>query len=180
MPELLEILDDQGRKTNSFKDRVKVHIDGNWHASAHLWCIDRENNILLQQRSLQKTFYPGQWCAPVSGHIPAKSDAVTTVIKEAREELNLPLKPEQFFLQAVIRGSFDEPALGLKEREFIYMFVLKKVPDMDTNFSNDEVAGFKWFSKSHFRKMVESRDPSLVPAFPEYEIILSYIKNLKK
>lgn len=175
--ELLPLLDHLGRRTDLTKDRTQVHIDGNWHASSHVWFIDSKNRILLQQRALTKKLYPGMWCAPVSGHVAAESDSVQTAIKESKEELNVTLSEQDFFLQAIIRGTFDDPAIGLQEKEYISVFIATKIPQIDLGFSNDEVAGFKWFDFTEFSTMINKLDKSLVPAFEEYEIIVSYVKH---
>lgn len=175
MEELLEILDKQGRKTGRTKERNQVHKEGDWHASAHIWFINSNQEILLQQRSEKKKLFPLMWCAPVSGHIDQGKDPVNTAVTEAKEELNLEITEDDLDLIAIIRGTYDNDQFGIHEHEYINIFV-STIEIKDIDIQNEEVKGFKWFSKDELKGLIDSKSETMVPAWEEYEAVLSYMK----
>lgn len=177
MDEKIDLLDNLGRKTGVSKERLQAHIDGDWHASSHVWFIKSDNSILMQKRSAKKKLFPGKWVAPASGHISTGSDAVSTALIETQEELGIDIREEDIFLQATVRGEAMDPNVNIGEKEYINIFIVLKDIQVNLDIHNDEVDGFKWFSLEEFQKLVETEDPSLVPAFEEYDIIISYIKR---
>lgn len=175
--EQIEIFDGLGRPTGQAADRSRLHIEGIWHSSTHVWFIDKDNKILLQKRSMQKKIFPGLWVAPVSGHITFGSNAVDTALQEASEELDIKLTESDMFFQSIIRGVADDQNSGLKEREYINVFIITKEFDINLDMRNAEVDGFKWFSFEEFQNLVSTNDKSLAPAWEEYDIVVSYIKR---
>jgi hypothetical protein len=53
------------------KRRGDVHRDGDWHRSVHVWLVDGDGRLLLQQRSVHKDTFPGRWDVSAAGHISA-------------------------------------------------------------------------------------------------------------
>lgn len=179
MAEQIEILDHLGRKTAKAKERTQIHIDGDWHSSAHLWLIDDKNRILLQKRSQAKLLYPGRYCPAVSGHIEFGSDPVATLIKEAHEELGTVLTEEDFFLGGIIRGE-DDFKMGdkvLKEREFVCTYISHKPFEVDLERRDEEVDGFVWMEFEEFEKLAQSRSAELVPMHEVFALICSYVRS---
>ncbi len=179
MDDNLTLYDKFGRPTEAIKNRSEVHRDGDWHASSHVWFINENNDILLQKRTPLKKLFPNLWIAPVSGHIDAGSDPVSTAIKEAKEELGIDINIDTLFLQGIVRGGFSDSEKGIVENEFIHTFIDLGNYDFNLDIKNDEVDGLKWFSFEEFKSMVENKDPILVPAFEAYELIIAYIKYVR-
>lgn len=175
MTELLEIIAANGQKTGESKDRNQVLIDGDWHASAHLWIMNSEGNLLIQRRSSSKKVFPSMYCAPVSGHIEKGMNAVDTILKESQEEMGVEFNPEELENFAIIRGKFDSELV--KEYEFINMFFVKKdINIYELKFDPAEVDSFKYITIKELRNLVDKKDPSLVPAWESYEALLNFLK----
>ena len=54
MQELIDVLDENGIFTGSVVPRDKVHQKGLWHRAIIVVIVNKENQILLQQRSNSK------------------------------------------------------------------------------------------------------------------------------
>ena len=82
--EYFDIIDEQGRLTGETAERSVAHRLGLRHRTAHVWVIRHEPDgirVLLQQRSLNKDSFPGQWDTSSAGHIPAGSEPLESALR---------------------------------------------------------------------------------------------------
>lgn len=61
MEEMIDVLDENGIKTGEVLSRKEVHRLGLWHRVIVVTIIDKNDQILMQQRSLNKDTDPGKW-----------------------------------------------------------------------------------------------------------------------
>ena len=59
------------------------------HPVIHLHIINRDGNIFLQLRSLDKDIQPGKWDTSVGGHVNPGETIEQAVVREAREETGI-------------------------------------------------------------------------------------------
>ena len=52
--ELIDVLDENGIKTGQIMTRNEIHKQGLWHRAIVVAIINEKNEILLQQRSMEK------------------------------------------------------------------------------------------------------------------------------
>lgn len=89
MPEMIDVLDENGIKTGQIVTRDEVHRKGLWHRCIVVAILNDKNEILLQQRSQEKLTNPGKWDVAAAGHVDAGEDALSTVIRETSEEIGV-------------------------------------------------------------------------------------------
>lgn len=113
--ECFDVLDEGGHPTGRTKARSRVHADGDWHRSVHVWLarvapaaaghgasagggdgdggvdVDGTLQLLLQLRAADKDTYPGRWDVSAAGHIAAGDGSADTAGRELAEELGLDL-----------------------------------------------------------------------------------------
>ncbi len=95
--EAFDLYDAEGRPLGRSKARSRVHREGDWHRSLHLWVLvegESGPELVLQRRSLSKDTWPGALDLSVTGHYRA-GDTLGDALREADEELGLPLREEQ-------------------------------------------------------------------------------------
>ena len=62
MPEMLDIVDENGVPTGQSVLRTTAHAEGLRHRTSHVWIVRRKNGrvqVLLQMRCAAKDSYPG-------------------------------------------------------------------------------------------------------------------------
>jgi 8-oxo-dGTP pyrophosphatase MutT (NUDIX family) len=132
--ELFDLVDEAGRPLGIRKARGLVHRDGDWHRSLHVWVLlargvvedggedggasaaeGREPWVLLQRRSAAKDTWPGALDVAVTGHYAA-GEQLEDALREAEEEIGLPLTPSDIF-RVGVRRRVDDHAPPIVDRE---------------------------------------------------------------
>ena len=67
--EYIDVLDENGVKTGEILSRKEIHQRGLWHRAIVIAIINGNNEVLLQQRSIDKDKNAGLWDISVAGHI---------------------------------------------------------------------------------------------------------------
>lgn len=91
--EYIDVLDENGVKTGEILSRREIHKRGLWHRAIVVAVINEKNEILLQQRSMNKDKNPGLWDISVAGHVSAGQDAISAAVREIYEEFSVSIKP---------------------------------------------------------------------------------------
>ncbi len=105
-----------------------------------LHLFNKENQILLQRRSLKSDIEPGKWDAAVAGHIKFDEKIEDAVKRESKEELNIEINEFQLLhkrlfkaktstaLMFVFIGLQNEfPNANLKEVEEVRFFTIQQI-----------------------------------------------------
>lgn len=69
--------------------RKLVHGHGIWHRVSHIWILDGKENVLCQQRSLQKELNPGKWEPFFGGHLRPTESYEQGAQRELIEEIGM-------------------------------------------------------------------------------------------
>lgn len=116
--------------------------------------IEREEMFLLGKRADWKQKAPGYWC-PISGHIEENESEEEAVIREAKEELGIEVRP----LMKIISSPTHDGTVMLH-------WWKAEIVSGNAMLNNDENSELRWFTKDELKK--------LQPAFEEdIEIILN-------
>ena len=71
MPEMLDIVDENGVPTGQSVPRTTAHAEGLRHRTSHVWIVRRKNGrvqVLLQMRCAAKDSYPAATIFPLPAH----------------------------------------------------------------------------------------------------------------
>jgi isopentenyldiphosphate isomerase len=79
--------------------RSEVHRLGLMHRATHALVFNKQGQVFLQKRSMNKDRQPGLWDSSASGHVDSGEDYDTCVVRELREEIDLQLSqvPQRLF-----------------------------------------------------------------------------------
>src|SRR5512139_4070862 len=95
--------------------RSEIHRQGLRHRAVHVLIFDKQGEIFLQKRSMQKDTFPGRWDSSASGHLDRGEDYDACAVRELREELGITL-PEP------PRRMFKLNACGETGMEFVWVY----------------------------------------------------------
>lgn len=89
MEEQIDVLNADGTPAGFSCGRGKVHAEGLWHRTVHIWAFDSNRRILFQLRSRVKENNPGLLDTSCAGHISAGDSSVNAAVRELQEELGV-------------------------------------------------------------------------------------------
>ena len=102
--EIFEVLDTEGRVIG-LAPRSKVHSDPSLiHRVVHVMISNRQGNLLLQKRSMNKDIAPGRWDTSVGGHVNPGENAHSAALREMREELGIVTSDLQFLYSYLFKN----------------------------------------------------------------------------
>lgn len=161
MEELFDVCDPQGVPTGQRVTRSLAHREGHWHRSAHLWLINRQGQLLLQQRHPSKETDPERWDIAVAGHLSAGQSPLEALVREAFEELCLELDPAALTFLEVRRKEYEQP--GLVDREWQHVFAGTWSGSLRSlTLQPNEVIDVRWLDAEVYWQALERRDPEYV------------------
>lgn len=176
--EYFDIYNEDGTPTGRKKLRNEVHRDGDWHKTIHAWVMNSKGELLIQLRHPKKDSSPNKWDVSIAGHIPAGSDAPTTLVREAAEELGLELLAEDAEFLFTVRQQRDEPERGLINNEFQEVFLIRRDVDISTlRFQDGEVSAVRWIMPEELERHTSEKDNDFVVHPEEYRRLLETLKK---
>ena len=134
--ELWEVLDGEGNPTGEIMKKYdkKVFERGFYHLGADVWIINSDNKILIQKRSSQKRLEPNVW-AMTGGSVILGENSLDTIVREAKEELNIDIDKANLKLITKFRTG----------NVWIDTYILKRDYDISKmKFQEEEVSNAKW------------------------------------
>lgn len=174
--EMLDVLDEFGKKTGISKSKNEIYKNGDWFRSVHIWIINEQKEVLLQKRSPNKSTFPNLWAVSVSGHVDAGEESMDTVIREIKEELSLDVNPEQCkYLFTIKRENIFKNCIN---RVFDDVYLLKLNIDINTTkLQKSELCEIKYFNYDKLKDSLKQGDPIFVPMDLEKEKLFEYLDN---
>ena len=152
MEEYLDVYDLEGHYLGS-KPRSECHKPnpGYYHKSVWVWVVNDKDEILLQRRAYTKKELPGVWAMPVAGHISAGESALMTCVREAKEELGLDTREEDY--------EFIQEYFHKEGWEYAQAYILRNnTAIVDMIFQKEEVAEAKWITYQDFLENIYKED----------------------
>jgi isopentenyldiphosphate isomerase len=140
--ELLDLVDPvTGRPTGETARRDRVHREGLWHATFHLWIVRRgpPPRLLFQRRGERVRVAAGLLDVPVGGHYRA-GESAREGVREVQEELGVPVAFDGLLRLGRRFCVHHEP--GVLDHELVDVFLHETELDLLAHEPDpDELAG---------------------------------------
>ncbi|PJE65704.1 hypothetical protein COU91_00075 [Candidatus Saccharibacteria bacterium CG10_big_fil_rev_8_21_14_0_10_47_8] len=179
--ELIDVLDQWGNKTGEVLSKKEVHKRELWHAGAHLWIYNSKGEVLLQHRSPRKVIFPNTWDISVAGHVDSGEISPQTLVREAKEELELTIDPKR--LRFIGTTIFDAKLpIGWIHRVFDWTYILQMEIDLALlKFQKTEVDDIRWHLVAEFERDIN--DPEVYKQYSSrpiyvYQMAITEMKNM--
>ncbi len=148
-------------------DKAIAHKNGLWHKSVHVWIINSKNQVLLQKRCAQKSFYPNYWDCSFAGHVSAGENSILSALREGKEELGIKIKEEELEFAFTNKEILNWEKID--SREFVDVFIMKKDIDIEAlKFQKEEVSEAKYFD---LEDLFNGKIEKLFPHDEEYRLL---------
>lgn len=159
MAEYWDIYDVNRNKTGEFHERGKEIKSGKYHLVVGIWIKNKNNEILVTQRSKEKA-WSGYWeCT--GGAVVAGEDSITGAKRELYEEIGVEASQKSLkFLGTIFYKSW-----------FTDTYLLEKdIQLADLKLQKEEVSDAKWVNISEFDDMCAKGiiAPVILEQFKQY------------
>lgn len=167
MSEYLFLVDENDHPLDIQCERSVVHEEMKYfHRTTALCLLDKQGNILCNQRSYEKDTHPGLWTFNFGGHVGFGEIAVENAARELEEELGLRVSQEDFIF---IGKHSSHDSLHIN-----YVYALLYDPTMgDFVFLDGEVLQTKW---KPFVNVIDEAKSSQWCS-PVYPVIESWVQS---
>lgn len=159
--ELIDVLDENGIKTGEILPRDEVHKKGLWHRAIVVAIVNENNEILVQQRALDKEKNAGMWDISAAGHISSGQDSLMAAAREISEEVSVSLgysvevKDFRFMFSFRKEQKFSDDFM---ERQFYDFFILRQngLNENNIRYQQSEVNAIKFVTITELNEMREA------------------------
>jgi len=176
--EMLEILNQDGKKIGISKSKESVHADGDWHRAAHTWFINSAGELLIQRRSKTKINHPNQWDVSAAGHVSEGENSETSALREIEEEVGMRLNKSQLqHLGSVVQQSvLNEGTYINNGHNDVYLVEMDfKIEEL--TLQKDEVGEVRYIPWREFKSWVDEERKDVVPHPEEYSLLFSFLSK---
>ncbi|MFA5792045.1 MAG: isopentenyl-diphosphate Delta-isomerase [Candidatus Paceibacterota bacterium] len=167
----LIILVDENDNQIGLEEKLKAHQSGNLHRAFSIFVFNNKNELLLQQRALDKYHSGGLWTNTCCSHPRPEEETINAAHRRLQEEMGFNCELIEIF-------SFKYKAIfnnGLIENEFDHVFIGKYDNEIIPN--NEEVNAYKWVDLKWLEKdMKENQEIYTEWLKICFEKVLDYIK----
>lgn len=120
--------------------KMEAHQKGELHRAFSVFVFNDNNELMLQQRALDKYHSPGLWTNTCCSHQREGETNIEAGRRRLREEMGFSTELEDT-ISFIYKAPFDN---GLTEHEFDHILVGKY--NEDPKLNPEEAAGWKWMS----------------------------------
>lgn len=154
------------QKTNQTKLRGEKFNDDEFHLVVHTCILNSQNQLLIQQRQVDKVGWPNLWDVTVGGSAVENENSREAIERELFEELGLKLDFNGIRPKFTINFSFG----------FDDFYIVRQDVDLSLlTLQTQEVQAVKWASETEILKMIEQGE--FIPYRPQ---LISLIFNFSE
>lgn len=159
---------------NKMIDKKEAKAGNLFHKAVHLWVMVGDQ-ILIQQRSENKKIYPNMWDISVAGHIAENDSCFSTLVNEAKEELNIDIENYNIEYLYCLRRTGE-----IKGNMFFDTFVVFLPIDFDLKtikLEKSEVKDVKLVNKLYLEDVINDKIEDFAPRKMECTMFNEYLKS---
>ncbi|MCA9733520.1 MAG: isopentenyl-diphosphate Delta-isomerase [Deferribacteres bacterium] len=144
------ILVDENDQQIGVEEKLSAHQSGKLHRAFSILLFNKNGELLLQQRALEKYHSPGLWTNTCCSHPRPGETNDAAAQRRLFEELGIQCKMDEIF-DFIYKTSFDD---GLFEHELDHVFVGEYTGDVAPN--PEEVMAVRWQSLKNLYEEVNA------------------------
>jgi len=164
--EIFEVFDTEGRVIG-LATRSEVHSNPSLiHRVVHVMVFNRQGDLLLQKRSMDKDIGPGKWDTSVGGHVNPGENVHDAALREMKEELGIVLSDLHYLYSYLFRNH--------RESELVSTFSC--VYEGEVHFNAEEIDEVRFW---HIQSIKEQTGKGIFSSYFEQEFT-HYLQRIEK
>ena len=167
MKEFVVLVDEQDNELGTM-EKIEAHEKAVLHRAFSVLLFNDQNELMLQQRAMDKYHCPGMWTNTCCSHQRTGESTMDAANRRLMEEMGISAHLQHRF-HFVYRAPFDN---GLTEHELDH--VLTGTYNGEPNLNPDEASGWRWMSVPAILTDMQERPDVYTPWF---KIILQEYQN---
>lgn len=174
--EMLDVLNEDGKKLGITKSKESVHVDGDWHRAVHVWFVNSHGELLIQRRSKMLISSPNKWDISAAGHVSEGDNSEVAALREIEEEIGIQLKGSllQRLGSVVQQSVLNEGTYINNEHNDVYLVEMNlKIEEF--SLQEEEVEEVRYIPWREFGSWVDEGRKDVVPHPKEYSLLFSYL-----
>lgn len=173
--EFLDIVDENNNLTGESVPRSKIHAEGIWHRTVHIYLFRKNNSeieFLVHHRSPFKDLNPNKWDTRFGGHIKSGTNLKEAVKSEVKDEIGLDIEYDK-----LIEGDWRKRD-KFPNREFTKVYFLEFRGDLsDLKFNDGEVQEVKWMNVKEIKNLMAGDPEKWSASIAGFTEISGYLLN---
>ncbi len=175
---MIDVVTPGGEFTGKTLPRDKIHENGAWHRTVHIWVCDQKGSVLLQKRSAEKDSHPSMWDVSCAGHIESGDTSINAAIRELDEELGIAAEPGELYLLCTLPSTFVLQNGRFIDNEWVDVYLLRKdIASISLKLQKEEVEAVDLIPIDELENRILRKDPQLVPHPAIHAALLEYIAD---
>lgn len=174
--EILNIVNENNELTGESAPRSKIHAEGIWHRTVHIYLFRKNNNeieFLVHHRSPFKDLSPNKWDTRFGGHIESGTKLEDGVKAELKEEIGIEI--DSVRLIEGVWGKRDK----FPNREFTKTYYLEFDGNKeDLKFHDGEVQEVKWMSIKEIKNSITGNPEKWSGSLSGFTEVSDYLLKL--
>ncbi len=174
--EYIDVYDEDKQPMHIVRSKGLIYSTGSWHLSAHIWIMNSEGKLLIQQRAFDKETFPGLWAISVAGHVRAGESSLDAAKRELKEEVNIDVQDSDLkYLFSIKRNQNSKYGI-LHVHDDVYLLQY----DLDLEHAKlqmEEVVNVAYIDPFYFEKCLINHDPRFVPYAEEHQKLFDYLRQ---
>lgn len=155
--ERVVLLDETGHDIGAVSKATVHHASTPLHLAFSCYVFDADGRLLLTQRALSKTTFPGVWTNTVCGH-PAPGEQIEAAARRrAQDELGLVLGEVRLVLPGF---RYTATMNGIRENEMCPVLVAAPASDVTANPAEVEAVQWRSWERFSWEVLDNSREVS--------------------
>ena len=174
--EYIDVLDENGNKTNIIRNKSLIYKMGDWHRTVHVWILNSKNELLIQKRAVDKETFAGLWAISVAGHVRTGENSIIAAKREIKEEINIDVTDDQLkYLFSLKRYQTCQAGM-LHVHDDVYLLRMDlDIPNV--SLQEEEVTAVRYINYKEFENYLKNGDKRFVPYCDEHKMLFEYFRN---
>jgi isopentenyl-diphosphate Delta-isomerase len=148
MPEQLILVDENDQQIGT-EEKLEAHKQGLLHRAFSIYIFNDKNELMLQQRALDKYHCGGLWTNTTCSHPRIGEDNLAAAHRRLQEEMGFDTELNKV-TELIYKVDFEN---GLTEHEYLHVYIGRH--NKDPKLTPEEANDFQWINLIELERRID-------------------------